>query len=120
MTQEELFAFCRGLPGIYEDYPFGEEWAAFRHRCNRKTFVFVYARRGAVCLNLKCDPMQADFWRSVYTDVTPAYHMNKTHWNTVLLHGDVPDPELEGMLRHSYSLIAPKQRSHNKNRNSED
>ncbi|MDR2712904.1 MAG: MmcQ/YjbR family DNA-binding protein [Clostridiales bacterium] len=46
----------------------------------------------------------------MFSDVTPAYHMNKVHWNTVALGGDVPDDELCRMLKSSYDLIKPKVR----------
>ncbi|MDR1703006.1 MAG: MmcQ/YjbR family DNA-binding protein [Sporomusaceae bacterium] len=53
----------------------------------------------------------ADFLRQMFEDVTPAYHMNKTHWNTVTLGGDVPEDEIKGMIERSYDLIKPKARN---------
>lgn len=81
-----------------------------RHQKSRKWFALVYERDGAAYANLKCEPMQADFWRSVYAEVTPAWHMNKTHWNTVRLDGSVPDAVLCEMLADSYALTAAKPR----------
>jgi len=54
--------------------------------------------------------MEADFLRQAFIDVTPGYHMNKTHWNTVYIGGDVPDNELRRMIEKSYDLIKPKAR----------
>jgi predicted DNA-binding protein (MmcQ/YjbR family) len=51
-----------------------------------------------------------DFLRQIYEDVTPGWHMNKTHWNTVALGGDVPEDELKRMIERSYDLIKPKER----------
>jgi predicted DNA-binding protein (MmcQ/YjbR family) len=101
------------LPAAYEDYPFDDPdevgaWAVMRHRANRKGFAHIFERNGKLCVNLKCDPIEADFLRQAYRDITPAYHMNKTHWNTVTLGGDVPEHELERMIGHSYDLIKPK------------
>ena len=61
-------------------------------------------------MNLKCDPFEVDFLRQAFEDVTPGWHMNKTHWNTVTLGGDVPNEELERMVGRSYDLIKPKAR----------
>jgi predicted DNA-binding protein (MmcQ/YjbR family) len=115
MTRRELIEFCLTLPSAYEDYPFdsikdGTEWAVMRHKANKKTFALVYERQGKLCVNLKCDPFEADFLRSVYKDLIPGYHMNKTHWNTIYLGGDVPEEELKAMIERSYDLIKPRVR----------
>lgn len=108
-TRRELADYCLTFPGAYEDYPFGDDsWLAVRHRGNKKTFAFIYIRDGAVKLNLKCDPMRSDFLRTAFPQVTPAYHMNKTHWNTVEPGGSLPDEELHGMISHSFDLTRPK------------
>jgi predicted DNA-binding protein (MmcQ/YjbR family) len=65
---------------------------------------------GQLYLNLKCNPMEADFMRQVYSGVIPGYHMNKTHWNTVIIGSDVPREEIIRMIRHSYELTMPKAR----------
>lgn len=112
-TRRELIAYCLTYPDAYEDYPFDERadapdaWTVLRHRLNQKSFAFIYERDG-LCVNLKCEPEQADFLRKVYAGVTPAYHMNKQHWNTVRLNSDVPWDELCNMIEHSYRLTMPK------------
>ncbi len=114
MTRRELIDLCLTMPGSYEDYPFdGDDWCVVRHRANRKGFAHIYERGGRLCVNLKCDPFEADFLRQAYTDVAPAYHMNKVHWNSVLLCGDVPVRELKNMIEKSYALVAPKARKNN-------
>ena len=112
MTRRELIDLCLTWPGSYEDYPFDEiagpeSWAVLRHRGNKKIFAAVYDR-GGLCINLKCDPLAGDFWRSQYQGVTPGWHMNKLHWNTVRLPSDVPRAELEAMIEQSYRLTLPK------------
>ena len=52
--------------------------------------------------------MQSDLWREVYSSVIPGYHMNKVHWNTVKIPGDVPDKEVMAMLSESHFLTVPK------------
>jgi predicted DNA-binding protein (MmcQ/YjbR family) len=68
-------------------------------------------------VNLKCEPTQAEFWRSVYASVVPAYHMNKRHWNSVILDGTVPPEIISDMVNDSYDLIKPKVRSKPKTQN---
>ena len=112
MTRRQLIDYCLTYPDAYEDYPFDDgatddgAWAAMRHKANKRTFAFIFSRDGT-CVNLKCEPMRADFLRQVYADVTPAYHMNKEHWNTVRMDGDVPEEELRDMIDRSWRLTAP-------------
>lgn len=113
MTQRELIDLCLTYPSAYGDYPFDETSAVMRHSGNRKMFALISERNGAVYINLKCEPMRADFLRRVYKSVTPGWHMNKVHWNTVTMGGasglsDVPAEELYDMIRHSFELTRPK------------
>ena len=110
MDKRELIEYCLTYPDAFEDYPFDESWAVMRHSGNKKGFAFIYKRDGRLFANLKCDPIKADFLRQIYRDVTPAYHMNKTHWNTVYIDSDIPEQELFDMIQHSYNLIKPKVR----------
>jgi len=113
-TRQAIIDYCLTLPAAYEDYPFSDIkdigiWTVMRHRTNKKTFAQIYERHGNLCVNLKCDPLEADFLRQMFADVTPGYHMNETHWNTVII-GGVPDEMLRQMIEHSYDLIKPKAR----------
>ena len=112
-TRQEIIDFCLTFANTYEDYPFADikdigVWTVMRHSANKKTFAYIYERHDKLCVNLKCDPIEADFLRSSFADVTPGYHMNKTHWNTITIGGDVPDEELKRQIEHSYDLIKPK------------
>ncbi len=116
MTRHDVVEYCLTLPLSYEDYPSDSiadagAWTVMRHQANKKSFALIYERGGKLCVNLKCEPVEADFLRQMFADVTPAYHMNKTHWNTVTLGGDVHDDELCRMIAHSYDLIKPKGRN---------
>jgi predicted DNA-binding protein (MmcQ/YjbR family) len=119
MTRQALIDYCLTFPAAYEDYPFDPiaaagVWTVMRHRTNKKSFALIYERNGKLCVNLKCAPLDADLLRQMFADVTPAYHMNKTHWNTVTLGGDVPDDVLSDMITTSYDLIKPKTRKRGK------
>ena len=116
ITRKELIDFCLTFPDVYEDYPFDDftepgKWAVMRHRTNKKSFAYIFGQNGRLCVNLKCDPMEADFLRRLFKDVTPGYHMNKTHWNTVMLGGDVADDVLRRLIKKSYELIVPTKKA---------
>lgn len=111
MTKRELIDYCLTYPTAYEDYPFDDTSAVMRHKGNGKMFALIGERNGAVYINLKCEPMRADFLRSVFRSVTPGWHMNKVHWNTVTMGGDVGGDELYEMIQHSFDLTKPKVRN---------
>lgn len=107
--EERIIEYSLTFPGAYLDYPFHDDTAAVRHRNNKKNFVFIIQKNGQIWVNLKCEPMKADFWRGVYQSVTKGYHMNdKAGWNTVIMDGSVPWDVLEEMIGDSYDLIKPK------------
>ncbi|MEG0909947.1 MAG: MmcQ/YjbR family DNA-binding protein [Ruthenibacterium sp.] len=117
MTRAEVTDYCLAFPDAAEDYPFGDKSSTIlRHKSNRKWFALVFEQDGRLCVNLKCEPMEADFLRRVYKAVLPAWHMNKTHWNTVVLNSDVPTEELFAMIDRSFDLTktgaGQKKRAH--------
>lgn len=104
MTQQELIAHCLTYPGSAADYPFGDDHCVIRHSGSKKWFALTVTLEGRLCVNLKCEPQEADFLRQVYRDCRPGWHMNKQHWNTIFLDGDVPEEELFRMIGESYRL----------------
>jgi len=115
MTRQEIIDFCLTFPAAFEDYPFDEVMdddacTVMRHKQNKKSFALIMRHGDDLYLNLKCEPQEADFLRSIYESVIPGWHMNKTHWNTVVVGGDVPDEKLQLMIERSYDLIKPKVR----------
>ncbi len=115
-TRRTLIEYCLTMPLAYEDYPFDDAadagaWTVMRHQANKKSFAMIYERGGKLCVNLKCDPDEADFFRQMYNDLKPGWHMNKRHWNTIILGGDVPEADVHRMIEHSYDLIKPKVRT---------
>ncbi len=101
MTYDELVAHCLSLPGVTQDFPFGDDTAV--HRVGGK--IFALAAVGGARVNLKCEPEYALHLREAYTGVVPGWHMNKRHWNTVALDGDVPDEVLRDLIDDSYELV---------------
>ena len=108
-TRKKVIGYCLTFPGAFEDYPFGDpNWTVMRHKDSRKAFAFIYERDRNIWVNLKCDPFEGDFLRSVYPSVTPGYHMNKVHWLTVIMDGSVPEEEVRRMITDSYALTGMK------------
>jgi predicted DNA-binding protein (MmcQ/YjbR family) len=95
------YLLCR--PEAWEDYPFGPEVAVFK--IGKKMFATLGYEGDSARVNLKCDPDEAQFLRDMFEAVTPGYHMNKTHWNTVVLDGSIPTPEIERMMDRSFGLV---------------
>jgi predicted DNA-binding protein (MmcQ/YjbR family) len=100
-----LREYCIAKKGATESFPFGEDTLVFK--VIGKIFALVNID-GDLSINLKCDPSFAIELRERYDAVTSGYHMNKKHWNTVLLNGSVPDKEILKWIDHSYDLIIGK------------
>jgi predicted DNA-binding protein (MmcQ/YjbR family) len=100
-----LREYCISKKGGDESFPFGDDTLVFKVK--GKIFALVNLD-GDLSINLKCDPALAIELRERYSSVTPGYHMNKKHWNTVMLNGSVPDKEIFSWIDHSYELIAGK------------
>ena len=108
-SREEVIKFCMSLKDVYEDYPFHDDnWCVMRHKKNNKTFALIYDKDGYVWINVKCDPEWREIWRSAFVAVVPAYHMNKIHWNSIILDGTVPDQDIKRMIAESYDLTKGK------------
>ncbi len=116
MTErKEAIACASALKDVYEDYPFHDpNWCVMRHKKNKKTFALIYEKDGHIWINVKCDPEWRDFWRETFASVVPGYHMNKEHWNSIILDGTVPDKEIRRMILESYDLTKPKEKGKEK------
>jgi predicted DNA-binding protein (MmcQ/YjbR family) len=106
MTREGVLDLCGSYPGALEDYPFGDGVAVFKVGGRMFALVTLDDDQGRV--NLKCDPDLALELRSTFPAVSPGYHANKRHWNTVELDGSIGDDELREMIDHSYELVVSK------------
>ncbi len=108
-SREEAAGFCLSLMNTYEDYPFDDHnWTLIRHKGNKKVFAWIFERNGYIWINVKGKPEWNDFMRRAYGSVIPAYHLNKTHWNSIILDGTVPDGKIQEMIMESYDLTRPK------------
>lgn len=85
-----------------EDFPFGPDIYVYKVG---KIFAILSEKEGVARVNLKCDPAEALMLRDIFPAITPGYHMNKQHWNTVLLDGSVPENEIKRQIENSYQLI---------------
>jgi len=103
MQRNEVVDYCLGKKGAVKSYPFDQETLVLK--VGVKMFALLGSRQGEDYLNLKCDPALAGILRQTYPAVTPGYHMNKEHWNSVALNGTLPDDELRQMVDHSYDLV---------------
>lgn len=109
--KKEAIAYCLTFDKVYEDYPFHDpNWCVIRHKENKKVFAWIFDKDGYVWMNVKCDPQWRDFWRETFASVVPAYHLNKTWWNSIILDGTVPEEEIRRMIGESYDLTKPKRK----------
>lgn len=112
MDIEAVRHYCLSLPMATEGFPFDSVTLVFK--VEGKMFALVGLDRPDPSVNLKCDPELAAEWRDQYPDdVFPGWHMNKHHWNTVRLEGNLTVRELKDMIGHSYDSVVkglPKSR----------
>lgn len=103
MDHKDVEEYLLSMPNARLDYPFGKEAAVYK--VGEKMFAIVAEGSDPVRLSLKCDPQLAVVLREKYETVLPGYHLNKKHWNTILLTGQLPWDEIQGLIRHSYNLV---------------
>lgn len=109
MTPDALVAFCLSLPQAIETFPFGEETSVFKTSGNGKIFALTALAGEPLTVTLKCDPEESRALREEFPEqITPGYHLNKKHWITIVLGGDVEDELVEQLLRDSHALVRPK------------
>jgi predicted DNA-binding protein (MmcQ/YjbR family) len=103
MDLEAVAAFALRFPEVTEEQPFGPDVDVYK--VDGKVFLLLAPERGQPTISVKCDPGLAVQLRAEYEAVIPGYHLNKRHWNTVILDGSIPDDEIEGMVSHSYDRV---------------
>jgi predicted DNA-binding protein (MmcQ/YjbR family) len=106
-THKEVEAYILSMPDSRLDYPFGEGVAVYK-TADDKMFALVKEGSDPIQLSLKCDPLLAKTLRERFESVLPGYHLNKKHWNTVLLTGQLSWDEIQDLIRHSYLLVTEK------------
>ena len=103
MNIESFQAYCLTKKGVTEELPFGPETIAYK--VAGKVFALTTLDRTPFSINLKCDPEKATQLREEHDCVIPGYHMNKKHWNTVIIDGSIKDAVLREWIDHSYDLV---------------
>lgn len=110
MTHKQLEDFLLSLDNTWLDFPFGEGVSVYKvgdkDKQEGKLFAIIAEGSTPLKVSLKCDPVLAETLRQKYETVLPGYHLNKKHWNTILLTGQVPEDEIIDLARLSYNLVA--------------
>ena len=100
---DSLKAFCLAKKATTDGYPFGEGTLVFR--VLGKIFALISEDSDPLRMNLKCDPDDALALRAEHSAIIPGFHMNKKHWNSIILDGSLPDDLVAEMIDHSYDLV---------------
>ncbi|MDO8265359.1 MAG: MmcQ/YjbR family DNA-binding protein [Candidatus Saccharibacteria bacterium] len=106
-TRKEVEEFILSMPNSRLDYPFGEGVAVYKVAVGdeEKMFALMPEDKTPINLSLKCDPTLAVLLREKYETVLEGYHLNKKHWNTLLLTGQLSEEEIKDQIVHSYNLV---------------
>jgi len=103
MTLADVHAYLMSKQGACKERPFDPETPVYK--VMGKMFAILASEQSSIRITLKCDPDHGLILRDVYDAVTPGYHTNKRHWNTVTLDGTIPTDEIEEMIDESYDLV---------------
>jgi predicted DNA-binding protein (MmcQ/YjbR family) len=108
VTREELREWCLSMPGAVEEFPFGDNMAVFK--TGGKMFALSPIETDRPKVSVKCEPDLAAQLRESYEAIGFAYHLNKRHWISVELAGDVPDRMIRDLVEDSCDLVRPRRR----------
>lgn len=103
MNWDQLRDICLTRPGSQETFPFGPETSVFK--VAGKMFALSHRQDEPPRISLKCEPQLAEQLRAAHPAVTPGYHLNKRHWNTVLIDGSLPEQMICDLIEDSYDLV---------------
>ena len=115
MEHKAVEEYVLSMPNARLDYPFGEDVAVYKvypkgvspdAGGRGSMFALIPEKSKPLRLSLKCDPLLAEKLREKYVTVMPGYHLNKKHWNTIVLTGEMPWEEVQDLIKHSYQLVA--------------
>ncbi|WP_059049201.1 MmcQ/YjbR family DNA-binding protein [Paenibacillus senegalimassiliensis] len=102
---KQLRKYCLSKKGAVEEYPFGPDTAVMKVGGKMFALLPVPGEFSTISISLKCDPIIAENLREQHACVTAGYHLNKKHWNTVVVDGSLPMDDLRAMIDHSYDLV---------------
>jgi predicted DNA-binding protein (MmcQ/YjbR family) len=106
MNAAELRDHCLSLAGAEETFPFGPRTSVFK--VAGKMFALSQLGAESLRVSVKCEPELAEGLRRAHDAVIPGYHLNKRHWNTVIVDGSLPDGTVRDMIEDSYDLVVSK------------
>lgn len=104
MEHKEVEEYLLSMPNARLDYPFGEGTAVYK--IGDKMFALIAENKTPLNLSLKCDPELSRVLRERYETVMPGYHLNKKHWITIVLSGQLSRQEVKDLVSHSYQLVS--------------
>ncbi len=106
MNIETLRSYALSLPGVSESFPFGDDVIVFKVK--DKLFLLIPLNEEGLQFNVKCDPDYAIELREQYACIKPGYHMNKKHWNTIIVDGSLSSKQITKFVDDSYALVSKK------------
>jgi predicted DNA-binding protein (MmcQ/YjbR family) len=104
MDHKTVEEYVLSMQNAVLEYPFGEDVAVYK--VNGHLFALIAEGKNPVRISLKCDPQLSKILRDKYDEVMEGYHLNKKHWNTIVLSGQLSWEEVQALIRHSYDLVA--------------
>ena len=104
MDHKTVEEYILSMPNARLDYPFGDDVAVYKVK--NKMFALIAEKTDPLRISLKCDPQLSVVLREKYETVLEGYHLNKKHWNTIILTGQLPWEEIQGLIVHSYNLVS--------------
>lgn len=109
MNRKDIEEYLLGFPNTWLDFPFGEGTSVYKvgpkDDGDAKMFALIDDNSKPLRISLKCDPILAETLRAKYETVVAGYHLNKKHWNTIILTGQLPDDEVKDLANLSYQLV---------------
>lgn len=104
MTHDQIEVYILSLPKVERGAPFGDEVAVYT--VNDEMFALLQLHKNPVNVSLRCDPQLATVLRENYETVMPGQKLDRRHWNTIILSGQLPWEEIKGLIDHAYYLVA--------------
>jgi predicted DNA-binding protein (MmcQ/YjbR family) len=106
VSASDLRKYCLSFPGAQETFPFNPETSVFK--VGGKMFALSRLADRPLRISVKCEPLLAQELRGAYPEVLPGYHLNKKHWNTVIVNGSLPKRMIRDMIEDSYDLVVSR------------
>jgi len=106
LSLETFRKYCLNKKGVTECFPFDDETLVFK--VNSKMFALTNINKDLLEINLKCEPFMSEDLRRDFYAITPGFHMNKKHWNTIIIDGSISDEKILFLVDLSFELVYNK------------